>query len=296
LSVYNGRVWKGLNLAIKEANQDYTVRLNREQSETLKNTISKSQVMTISSKKLKRKPNQMAVILPFNMRKNWIKLQGRFLPIMKIRSPKTNRVLRLDPSKYSSHLYLTIDTTLNNPLNSDKSLLPITRTTQQLETQRKRAGIWTHSEQTICKKILKNAIMIEKKMQIDSKRSGKSIRLIKEEYERNSLLLKEKGVNMDIVDLIFGNDNNIIDQHDMVDKVVEFDDEVMDDCRNAKMEGVLEFTDDENELQTSNSLFVSDDEEIFFSDLKPKKVWKKVVGEELRSRQEMLDMFSEDDT
>lgn len=95
-----------MNIIIKEAKQDYKVKLNREQAETNRNLHFVSQSNKISSKKLRRKPNQIAPNIPFHLRKNWIKLENRFLPIMKIRSNKTNRVLKMDPSKYSNHCYL----------------------------------------------------------------------------------------------------------------------------------------------------------------------------------------------
>lgn len=80
---------------------------------------------------------------------------------------------------------------------------------------------------------------------------GKSISKIKEEYERNKLLLKKKGTNLELVDLIFGSKDS---EDGYNEKVVDFnEDEEVVGTRVSKeaIEGVIEFSDEESPFKST---------------------------------------------
>lgn len=286
LSIYNNRVWKGSTLVIKEAVQDYKVNLLREQAEIRKQREEdRLKSNKISKKKMLRKPVQMLPgDIPFSSRKNWVKINGsKYLPIMKVRSIKTGRVVKLDPLKYISKTHIVLNLPAL-PCVVSTSNFEIERSIEQDEVMRKRAAIWTHQERLSSKKLLKAWIQSVKKLERDSKRLGKSKRTIMEEEERRIALLKEKGDNLQIVETLFNSS--------------------MEDKNNQFREGVVEFfEEDKNNYSNScfnefdekdDSLFNESNDDILFNE-KPIVDHSNGPIKMTRSKEDMLAMFSDDD-
>jgi RNA recognition motif. (a.k.a. RRM, RBD, or RNP domain) len=270
-SIYNGRVWKGSTLIIREATQDYSTALKREQQEVIRES---EHVKKPSNKKLKKMPVTMAPPGPITpKRKGWIRLEGRMLPVMKLRSDKTGRVLKIDPSKYDAITKLTLE-----PIESDKPITyELERTQEQVDAQRKRAGIWTNEEIQQCKKLARVALASQMKLAKAAQRAGKSVKQLVEDKQREIALLTERGNTLAIVNDLFTPEIKI-------------------------HEGVVEFSDDgedfEIEEDKNGGIFEdSESDGLFEQEAMPivLPIKEKKYHPNAKTKEDMLAMFSDDD-
>lgn len=291
-SIYHGTQWKGHILSISEAKQHWSTTLEREQNEIKRNHSDHNGPKKLSKSKLKKLAVTMAIPMPYLKRKGWIKLKDRILPVIKLRSIKTGRVIKMDPTKYpSSYTKFNLDALLSStPMDFN-----IERTAEQLERQRKRAGRFTQEEIAIGRKSLKANLKHYALLIRESYKTGKSIKKLMEEEERMALFKKERGSIMQILDALFDDDET------MPSAVVEFEDDVGVDMIVAqpkvKMDGVVEFSDEENmELPEApkGGLFdsESDHDELFETIKEVNGPMPQVVH---KTKRDMLALFSSSD-
>ncbi|KAJ3020110.1 nucleolar protein 8 [Thoreauomyces humboldtii] len=147
MSLYNGSKWKGMQLHIEEAKQDYTVKLKREWQDiqTAKEAYKDGKPPAISNKKLKKRTVEeaadMTLVTDRNMknRKHWRRSAfGRAVSVYHYKDPVTRKIVMVDPLRYKhsitrpeSYAKFTPVTRLTWP--SDDIVAPKTKRDEFLE-------------------------------------------------------------------------------------------------------------------------------------------------------------------
>ena len=182
-SIYHGTKWKGRTLKIEEAKSDYVVKWQKEASRL-------PTVKSLSKKKLKKRAVQHSLFMepvttdsPLAATKGWAKA-GRLVPVVKIRHPKTSRVIKVDPFK-SKAVYQTFDMEPGDHVSWE----PIEYSVEQETRQRKRCGIFTPEEQEEAR-----AYQAQLKLQEQSRGQQSTKKWIQQEQERTTLDLERKAI------------------------------------------------------------------------------------------------------
>ncbi|KAJ3041147.1 nucleolar protein 8 [Rhizophlyctis rosea] len=111
LSLYSGAQWKGMKLKIEEAKADYLTKLKREWAARVQQAAAAESQPTISKKKRKRKlidvAEDMSLVTDENVetRKGWKRSRfGRAVAVLNTRDKTTNKIVKLDLSKYKDNI------------------------------------------------------------------------------------------------------------------------------------------------------------------------------------------------
>ncbi|KAJ3262288.1 hypothetical protein HK103_002702 [Boothiomyces macroporosus] len=196
----NGTKWKKSNLKIQEAKQHYLIKLKREQSEP--------EVI----KKRNTKKN-MVQFQPLNLKKGWIRINGRLVAKLKQRLPNGRQTQPGMKNTFTKFDLEPIDKLEINFETTDLSK----ETHQRLEKQRLLAGNFTEQEQQLARQCF-----LDYKTEMERKEKERmELNLSKKKYE---LLLKERLERQNEKVLLDSVVQKIMNNESM--NVVEFDEDV----------------------------------------------------------------------